>query len=127
MSDLLPEIATGVFRLTWGDDSLMRSIQEGNQRVHDKVVSVMQFQAPNVETHAKQNAPWQDQTGNARQGLRAEAFDEGDNMGIVLYHQVPYGIWLELKNSGEYAIINPTIEVMGPQVMRSIERILEQI
>jgi hypothetical protein len=127
MSDLLPEIATGFFRLTWGDDSLLRAIQEGDKRVHDKVMSVLEFQAPNVETNAKQNAPWQDQTGNARQGLRAEAFDEGDNMGIVLYHQVPYGIWLELANSGDYAIINPTIEVMGPQVMRAIERILEQI
>jgi hypothetical protein len=80
-----------------------------------------------VESHAKTNAPWTDQTGNARQGLRAEAFRESDNMGIVLYHQVPYGIWLELANGGKYAIIDETIGVMGPQVMASLERILEQI
>lgn len=127
MSDALPEIAQGIFRLTWGDDSLMRSIQEGNERVMAKVYSTLQFQAPRVETHAKTNAPWQDQTGNARQGLRAEAFREDANMGIVLYHQVPYGIWLELAHGAQYAIIDPTIEVMGPQVMASLERILEQI
>lgn len=90
-------------------------------------MSILEYKAPQVESHMKVNAPWQDQTGNARQGLGAEAFDEGDNMGIVLYHQAPYGIWLEVKNSGEYAIIDPTIEVMGPEVMRALERMLEDI
>jgi hypothetical protein len=127
MSDVLPEIAQGIFRLTWGDDSLMRALHDGNERVMAKVYSTIQFQAPRVESHAKTNAPWTDQTGNARQGLRAEAFRESDNMGIVLYHQVPYGIWLELANGGKYAIIDETIGVMGPQVMASLERILEQI
>ena len=127
MADAFDPVAAGFFRLVWGDDSLLTAIQEGNERVHAKVMSVLEYKAPQVEAHMKVNAPWQDQTGNARQGLRAQAFDEGDNMGIVLYHQVPYGIWLDVKNSGEYAIIDPTIEVMGPEVMRSLERILETI
>lgn len=126
MSELDP-VSAGFFRLVWGDDSLMAGIREGNERVHAKVMSVLEYKAPQVEAHMKINAPWTDQTGNARQGLAAQAFDEGDNMGIVLYHQVPYGIWLEVKNSGEYAIIDPTLEVMGPEVMRSLERILESI
>lgn len=127
MNDILPEVAQGIFRLTWGDDSLANSIREGNERVMNKVYSVLEYQTPNVENHAKQNAPWQDQTGNARQGLRAQTFREDANMGIVLYHQVPYGLWLEIANAGKYAIIDPTIETMGPQVMASLERILEQI
>jgi hypothetical protein len=48
-------------------------------------------------------------------------------MGIVLFHTVPYGVYLEASNSGAYAIIGPTIEVMGPQVMQSVERIMEEI
>lgn len=126
MSELDP-ISAGFFRLVWGDESLMAGIREGNERVHAKVMSVLEYKAPQVEAHMKVNAPWTDQTGNARQGLAAQAFDEGDNMGIVLYHQVPYGIWLEVKNSGQYAIIDPTLEVMGPEVMRSLERIMESI
>jgi hypothetical protein len=73
------------------------------------------------------NAPWTDRTGNARQGLAAQAFDEGANQGIVLFHQVPYGIWLEVRFSGRYAIIEPTIDVMGPQVMESLNNILGEI
>jgi hypothetical protein len=125
--EVFGEVASGIFRLVWGDTSLINGIREGNERVHAKVMSVLQYKAPAVENYMKTNAPWQDQTGNARQGLRAEAFDEGSNMGIVLYHQAPYGIWLEIKNSGEYAIIDPTLQVMGPEVMRSLENILGSI
>lgn len=118
----------GVIRIIWdGQFELIEAFREGDRRLKAKVMSVLQYKAPQVEAHMKVNAPWTDQTGNARQGLRAEAFDEGDNAGIVLYHQVPYGIWLELANSGTYAIIDPTIAVMGPEVMRSLERILESI
>lgn len=127
MADNFGTISGGFFSLVWGDDSLMQAIREGDEKVKAKVMAVMEYQAPAVEAHAKNTAPWTDRTGNARQGLRAEAFDEGTNVGIVLYHQAPYGIWLEVKNSGEYAVINPTIEVMGPQVMAALERIMEQI
>lgn len=121
------DVASGIFSLTWGDDSLYRAIQEGNERVHNQIMSVMEYQAPNVEAHARNTAPWTDQTGNARQGLRAQAFDEGDNMGIILYHSVSYGIWLELAHDQRFAVIEPTIEVMGPQVMQSLQNILGKI
>lgn len=122
------EIASDWLKITWQRTDLLDAIQAGDQKVHDAVMSVLEYQAPGVEAHMKQNAPWQDQTGNARQGLRAEAYDlGGGDMGIILYHQVPYGIWLEIKNSGEYAIILPTIQVKGPEVMASLERILDRI
>lgn len=125
--EVLKEVASGIFRLTWGDTSLMNGLREGDQRLHAKIMAVLEYKAPQVEASMKVNAPWTDQTGNARQGLRAEAFDEGSTMGIVLYHTVPYGIYLETMNSGTYAIIDPTIETQGPEVMRSLENILGQI
>jgi len=127
MSEAFEGIAAGIFSLTWGDDSLIRSLREGDERVRAKIKAVMEYKAPQVENYMKINAPWTDQTGNARQGLRAQPFEEGSNLGIILFHQVPYGIWLELKNSGEYAIIEPTVASQGPEVMKSIERILESI
>lgn len=125
--DWFASFTTEFFKISWQDGGLGESLFEGDQRVLDQVWAVMEYQAPKVETHMKVNAPWTDQTGNARQGLRAEAFREDDNMGIVLYHTVPYGIWLEVLHSGAYAIIGPTIEVMGPQVMQSVEHIMEEI
>jgi hypothetical protein len=128
LAETWDEIALDFIKIVWDDTSLIDNLDRGDEKVHAKVMSVMQYKAPQVEAHMKTNAPWTDQTGNARQGLRAEAFDEWpQNAGIVLYHTVQYGIWLEVKNSGEYAIIQPTIDVMGPEVMRSLENILREI
>lgn len=128
MPDYATDFAGEWIKITWDRTDMLDAIENGEEEVRKAVMGVLEYKAPQVEAHMKTNAPWQDQTGNARQGLRAEAFDLGDDsMGIILYHQVPYGIWLEIKNSGEYAIILPTIEVMGPEVMASIERILERI
>lgn len=114
-------------RLIWTNTELLDKLEEGAELTRQKIRSVLEYKAPQLEAHMKINAPWTDRTGNARQGLRAEAFEDGDNMGIILYHQVPYGIWLELANGQRYAIIIPTLESQGPEVMASIERILEQI
>lgn len=128
MAGMAQDLTVEWFKLTWKRTDLLDALATGNEKVEQAVMAVLEREAPKVEGHAKVNAPWTDQTGNARQGLRAQAFDEGGGMkGIVLYHQVPYGIWLEVKNSGEYAIILPTIEVMGPQVMASLENILGKI
>lgn len=128
MAGMAQDLSVEWFKLTWSRTDLLDALADGNQKVNDAVMSVLAYKAPQVEAHMKTNAPWEDQTGNARQGLRAEAYDlGGDQKGIILYHQVPYGIWLEVKNSGEYAIILPTIQVMGPEVMASLENILGRI
>ena len=122
------DIAVDWFKLTWQDTHLLDVLATGGEKVNEAINAYLEMKAPQVETHLKQNAPWHDQTGNARQGLRAEAYDlGGDQKGIILYHQVPYGIWLEVKNSGEYATILPTIEVMGPEVMQGLEGIIGKI
>jgi len=74
--------------------------------------------ATQVEEYARANAPWADRSGSARQGLTAEHVDGGAfQHAIVLYHTVDYGIWLEIRWNGQYAIIIPTIEHFGPEVM----------
>lgn len=82
--------------------------------------------APDVENYMKNNAPWTDRTGNARNGLSARAFREGDSVGIDLFHSVEYGIYLEARWSGRYAIIQPTIDEMGPVVMQRYNRLLDR-
>lgn len=74
--------------------------------------------AEEVESYMHREAPWEDQSGAARDGLRAEYNDAGlFKHEIILYHSVDYGIWLEVRWNGRYAIIQPTIEHFGPQVM----------
>lgn len=89
---------------------------------------LFQFEARQCESYMRQNAPWTDQTANARNGLTARPYLEGiDHVGIDLFHTVPYGIWLEVKSSGKYAIIVPTINAMAPQVLNSVRGLLSRM
>lgn len=79
------------------------------QRVFDDAAS-------DVETYAKSNAPWQDQTGQARAGLTAEVENSNGDIVLSLGHTVDYGLWLEVIQSGRFAIIMPTLETEAPRI-----------
>ena len=106
----------------------MKPILVANALLAPKILSAVyalfQFESRDLESYMRQNAPWQDQTGNARNGLSARPFQEGTNVGIDLFHTVPYGIWLETRFSGAYAIIVPTINAKSPEVLASVRGLL---
>lgn len=83
--------------------------------------------AKEVEEYARDNAPWEDRTGDARAGLTAESEDDFPVFKIHLFHTVDYGIWLEIRWDGRFAIIQPTLEHFGPQIMAGLswDEILE--
>lgn len=116
----------GDVRIEW-DSNLSRELGAAKDRFMRAANIAAQSMAPEVENYMKLNAPWTDQTTNARNGLAARAFQDGNTIGIVAFHQVDYGIWLETRWNGRYAIINPTIEAMGPRVMDRFNRLLERI
>jgi hypothetical protein len=87
-------------------------------KVQRAVVGATEFAATKGQGYAKANAKWTDQTGNARQGLRAIPIHETGRSTIVITHGVPYGIWLEVRFSGRYAIIGPTLIYSGDIAMR---------
>jgi hypothetical protein len=127
--DFALEVGGQFAKIIWSADSrnLTRKLATGPQQVHKASVVIANRMAPEVANYAKLNAPWTDRTGNARNGLAAQAYEDGDEVGIVIYHQVPYGIWLEIRWAGEYAIINPTIDVMGPKVMAAYNNLLARL
>jgi hypothetical protein len=91
-------------------DTLTPSLQRLLPRVDAAVDIVFDLYEPKAETHMRTNAPWQDETGNARGGLFAT--HESEPMvrhSLTLYHTMPYGYWLEIRWSGKYAIIGPTM------------------
>ncbi len=114
------------FRVDWKDD-LTPELGRAPGKVRRAALIAAQSMAPEVENYMKLNAPWTDQTSNARNGLAARAYQEGNDIGIVLFHQVSYGVFLETRWGGRYSIINPTIEVMGPKVMVRFDRIMDRI
>lgn len=123
---IVQDIGKG-FAMLLFKDSLTGTLKRGPKVTKEAAWTTAQYMAPRVENYMKMNAPWTDQTANARNGLAARAYREGDEVGIVLYHQVPYGVYLETRWDGRYAIINPTIEAMGPEVMAMYDRMLERM
>lgn len=78
-----------------------------------------------MEAHAKSNKPWVDRTGRAKQSLNSSWKWVGDVARVELSHGVYYGIYLEFCNEKRYAIIKPTIDVISPQAIRGLNKILK--
>lgn len=94
-----------------GFDNMQRRLNEYERRINQIIRQVAQYWQAVFESYAKENAPWQDQTGNARQSLHSFIEElSGDMVRLYLSHGVDYGIYLETKYAGRYAIIWPTIQ-----------------
>jgi hypothetical protein len=87
-------------------------------RTAANVAEAVEQGAMELEMYAKFNAPWADRTGEARNGLTASVYEEGGEIVLELAHSVDYGIWLELIQDGRFAIIMPTLEALGPRIIR---------
>jgi len=84
--------------------------------------TVIKGYAVEAEQTAKANAPWKDQTGDARKKLKGIVIDEDGTLGIALRHRVEYGKWLETANNGKYAILKPTLETMRARVFETFRK-----
>lgn len=89
--------------------------------IHRAVYALAQRYAPEIEAWMKQNAPWTDRTGNARQTLETEVEDVALQMvDIYLRHGMSYGEYLEHNYGGRYAIIGPALDVFAVRIWNDI-------
>lgn len=95
------------------------------QAIHRGVVQLAERYAVEIEAWMKDNAPWQDQTGNARQSLHTEVADIANQaVFILMSHGVEYGIFLELAHGGNYAILTPALDYFMPRIWRDVNALL---
>lgn len=79
-------------------------------RLYDALLIVTDVVAKKMEIYAKDNARWTDQSSNARQGLRGDAYWETSKILVCsLSHTMEYGVWLELVHQRQYAILEESI------------------
>ena len=95
--------------------TLMGNLDTLNARNIAAIAASGKLIAQEGEAYMRSNAPWNDVTGNARSGLTGEVEAGSKGATVYYFHQVPYGIWLEIANSGKYQIILPTVQRMGPR------------
>lgn len=112
--------------LKWDSNEIPGNIDKMSTFVDKSFRTTLRYYEPQVENYARLNAPWQDQTTNARNGLIAQSGKQGSEYFLVLAHRVPYGIWLEVRFGGKNAIILPTITFFSPKIMGTMNKILDK-
>lgn len=63
-----------------------------------------------MQTEQANNEFWDNQTRQAMLQLFSDAFLDADSVGFFLAHGVEYGVYLELANDRQNAILVPTID-----------------
>jgi hypothetical protein len=109
-----------------GEVELARSIKEITPGIKRAMVAAAEYNGPKMVSWMKSNAKWVDRTSNARNGLGGQTLVSGNSVQIVVFHSVPYGIWLEVRWSGRYGIINPAIEEWFPKVMNTLGNLIQK-
>lgn len=113
-------------RIDWGgtDRIVIQNMQRYERRVYEAIRYVADYFAPVLENYAKANAPWVDRTGNARASLHAFKRELSEAVvELYLAHGMDYGIHLERRFQGRYAIILPTLQAHYPQVGQMLREI----
>jgi len=112
------------------DTSKFKNAKHLDLKMQRALYGVCKYWDGKVEAHMKHNAPWHDRTSNARNGLAARAARLGKNLfAIILSHAVDYGIYLEAgtENMRARPIINPTIGIYAPKVIRFTSKLLDRL
>ena len=104
-----------------GADEVVVKLKAAEKRKLAGAYALCGIYAGRLEAQAKQNAPWTDRTGNARKFLKGSVSIDEKAITIYLSHSVEYGIWLELANSGKYAILKPTMESRAEEIKKGLQ------
>jgi hypothetical protein len=107
-------------------DTLTPALERFDASVHEAIRRTLEYWAARAVSQMRQNARWTDQTSNARNGLATRVFVGQDEAALVLFHTMPYGIWLEVRWSGRYAIIGPTLNDIAPKVLQMVGQAILQ-
>ncbi|WP_313758560.1 hypothetical protein [Tissierella sp.] len=80
--------------------------------------------ARKMEGHAKEKAPWEDRTSNARNSIQGDFGWKGDQAIITLSGNVDYFVYLELAMAKKHAILIPTIHQVSIEILQGYQRLV---
>ena len=104
---------------------LIKNIRIFGERMEAGVIAILKAWITQCETEARTGRPWQDRTGNARQGLMGfVAEDRAGEITAYLTTQMDYGLQLETKG---YDIIIPTLMANYPDLVSGIETYIRNV
>lgn len=112
---------------TWKSDTLTKNLKNLDKNIDRALTAATEVTATRGEAYMRRTAKWRDQTSNARTGLFTQASHSANQHQIVFAHSVSYGIWLEVRFSGRYAVILPSVIKSGNDLMKLLEKLFSQL
>ena len=106
-----------------GVDNMLARIEVYKRNVVFAVRQVALYWSAVFESYAKENAPWTDRTGNARQSLHTWVEESPNMVRLYLSGGVDYQIALETLYAGRFSIIWPTIQRHLPEIQKMLQGI----
>jgi hypothetical protein len=106
------------------EGTLEGNLADMEQKHKRAMVAGANYAATQIQSFMRSEANWTDRSGNARSGLKTKVVVRSKTVAIVLYHSVPYGIWLEVRWGGKYAIIKKGMAAGGPLFMETVGRLM---
>lgn len=115
-------------KFDYPSSSLSSGLDRMGEKLRADVLMYASSKAVELEAKMRINRPWTDRTNMAKDTLNARVSQPDDHtVRITLAHGVEYGIWLELANQKNYAIIGPTIDIEGPRVVSDMENLMAKL
>ena len=116
------------FEIDYSQSDLNKNLDKMAVKLGAVVLMYAATKASEIESKMKMNHPWTDRTGMAKAMLTAKVSQPNQNLvRITLAHGVEYGIWLELANEKNYAIIEPTVNEEGPRIITDLNDLMSKL
>lgn len=117
------QFVKGGVGVAWsGMEILMANVSSRGDAVYEEQKEALERAKNTAVEYAREKAPWEDRTGDARRGLKGVVVHNDRDRVSTLYlgHTVQYGIYLETRWGGRFQIIMPTLRTIGPTLQRRI-------
>lgn len=105
---------------------MIEKIAKHENKVQKAVLLYGETAGLKLEAQAKEDAPWEDRTANARNSLKGGADKKGKGARIYLSGNMEYSKWLEIGFDGDYAVIEDTVTSNAPAILKGLDKILDK-
>lgn len=112
---------------SWNASTLTTNMSSVPKKLERLIVAAVEYHATRGEAYMRINAKWKDRTSNARNSLNTSTIHSGSSHSIVFAHGMPYGIWLEVRFAGRYAIIGRSVNATGAALMGTLNKGMSRI
>jgi hypothetical protein len=113
--------------ITFDISDVLNGLANLNTRSKATLAVYAETVAKDFESYAKQNRPWTDRTGRARQGLTGYIKSIPNGYRVIIAHTVDYGLWLEMAKNKKYAILEPTVRLKGSSAVKGMNKLISNL